>query len=94
MIRTLVSRLFSSRIVQRLAHVGREVAFYWVTVEKGNIGFAMLLSIPVMMLVGSTIVGSAPRCIIRFLFICNPVFTHSGTAPVRCHARSARVWKR
>ena len=42
----------------------------------------------------STIVGSAPRCTIRFLFICNPVFTHLGTAPVRCHARSARAWKR
>lgn len=59
MIRILISRLFSSRIVQRLAHVGREVAFYWVTVEKGNIGFAMLLSIPVMMLVGIIYVAYA-----------------------------------
>ncbi len=59
MIRNLISRLVSSRIVQRLAHMGRELAFYWVTVEKGNIVFAMLLGIPVMMLVGIIYVAYA-----------------------------------
>ncbi len=59
MIRTLLSRLASLRVAERLANVGRDLAYYWVTFDKGNVVFAVVLVMPAMVLIGIIYVAYA-----------------------------------